>query len=185
MGAGPTRAGPPTRGQSHPRAADGHAGFVVGATDGSRLEIGRLAYGIEISGESRLPPDGPQRQARDRARQGDAFLRQLPGGNIEVPFEVSLVGSTSTGIHFEGGTGCGSTCRCRVAVRRVHRPVHRAGAGDGAGAVLEIRGGFSLTLGPFAASIDRVGMSLALQQLGDGIDHLDDFVRFAPPGASG
>jgi hypothetical protein len=28
-------------------------------------------------------------------------------------------------------------------------------------------------------------MSLALQQLGDGIDHLDDFVRFAPPGASG
>jgi hypothetical protein len=42
-------------------------------------------------------------------------------------------------------------------------------------------GGFSLTLGPFAASIDRVGVSLALQQLGDGIEHLGDFVRFAPP----
>ena len=114
--------------------------------------------------------------------KGDSFLRQLPGGNIEVPFEVSLVGSTSTGIHFEGGTRL-----------RVNLPVSASLFGVFTVQFLElelvtepevsldIRGGFSLTLGPFAASIDRVGVSLALQQLGDGIEHLDDFVRFAPP----
>ena len=157
--------------------------LVVGATDGSRLEIGRLAYGIEISGEEaafRLTVRNGKLVIA--LGKGDAFLRQLPGGNIEVPFEVSLVGSTSTGIHFEGGT--------RV---RVNLPVSASLFGvftvqfielelvTEPELSLEIRGGFSLTLGPFAASIDRVGMSLALQQLGDGIDHLDDFVRFAPP----
>ena len=157
--------------------------LVVGTTDGSRLEIGALAYGIEISGEEaafRLTVRNGKLVIA--LGKGDAFLRQLPGGNIEVPFEVSLVGSTSTGIHFEGGTRL-----------RVNLPVSASLFGVFTVQFLElelvtepelsldIRGGFSLTLGPFAASIDRVGVSLALQQLGDGIEHLDDFVRFAPP----
>jgi len=157
--------------------------LVVGATDGSRLEIGALAYGIEISGEEAVfrltVRNGKLVIALGK---GDSFLRQLPGGNIEAPFEVSLVGSTSTGIHFEGGTRL-----------RVNLPVSASLFGVFTVQFLElelvtepelsldIRGGFSLTLGPFAASVDRVGVSLALQQLGDGIEHLGDFVRFAPP----
>jgi hypothetical protein len=157
--------------------------LVVGAADGSRLEIGALAYGIEISGEEAVfrltVRNGKLVIALGK---GDAFLRQLPGGNIDAPFEVSLVGSTSTGIHFEGGTRL-----------RVNLPVSASLFGVFTVQFLElelvtepevsldIRGGFSLTLGPFAASIDRVGVSLALQRLGDGIEHLDDFVRFAPP----
>ena len=79
--------------------------LVVGTTDGSRLEIGALAYGIEISGEGaafRLTVRNGKLVIA--LGKGDSFLRQLPGGNIEAPFDVSLVGSTSTGIHFEGGT---------------------------------------------------------------------------------
>ena len=135
-------------------------------------EIGALAYGIEISGE-----DAAFRLTVRKGKlvialgEGDAFLRQLPGGNIEVPFEVSLVGSTSTGVHFEGGTRL-----------RVNLPVSASLFGvftvqfleleliTEPDVSLDLRGGFSLTLGPFAASIDRVGMSLALQRLGDGID---------------
>ena len=88
--------------------------LVVGTTDGSRLEIGALAYGIEISGE-----DAAFRLTVRKGKlvialgEGDAFLRQLPGGNIEVPFEVSLVGSTSTASTSRAAPGCGSTCRCR------------------------------------------------------------------------
>ena len=99
-----------------------------------------------------------------------------------MPFEVSLVGSTSTGIRLEGGTRL-----------RVNLPVSASLFGVFTVQFLElelvtepevsldIRGGFSLTLGPFAASIDRVGVSLALQRLGDDIERLGDFVRFAPP----
>ena len=157
--------------------------LVVGVSDGSRLQIGSLAYGIEISGEEavfRLTiRNGKLVIALGK---GDSFLRQLPGGNIEAPFEVSLVGSTSTGIHFEGGTRL-----------RVNLPVSASLFGVFTVQFLElelvtepevsldIRGGFSITLGPFAASVDRVGVSLALQQLGEGIEHLGDFVRFAPP----
>ncbi len=157
--------------------------LVVGTADGSRLEIGALAYGIEISGEEAVfrltVRNGKLVIALGK---GDSFLRQLPGGNIEAPFEVSLVGSTSTGVHFEGGTRL-----------RVNLPVSASLFGVFTVQFLElelvtepewsldIRGGFSLTLGPFAASIDRVGVSLALQRLGDGIEHIGDFVRFAPP----
>jgi hypothetical protein len=157
--------------------------LLVGTTDGSRLEIGALAYGVEISGDEaafRLTVrNGKLVLALGK---GDSFLRQLPGGNIEAPFDVSLVGSTSDGIHFEGGTRL-----------RVNLPVSASLFGVFTVQFLElelvmepevtldIRGGFSLTLGPFAASIDRVGVSLALQQLGDGIEHVSDFVRFAPP----
>ena len=89
--------------------------LVVGTTDGSRLEIGALAYGIEISGEAaafRLTVRNGKLVIA--LGEGDSFLRQLPGGNIEVPFEVSLVrqhrppASTS-----RAAPGCGSTCRCR------------------------------------------------------------------------
>jgi Family of unknown function (DUF6603) len=157
--------------------------LVVGTTDGSRLEIGRLAYGVELSGEDAVFRLSVRNGKLVLALgKGDSFLRQLPGGNIEVPFEVSLVGSTSTGIHFEGGTRL-----------RVNLPVSASLFGVFTTQFLElelmtdpttsldIRGGFSLTLGPFAASIDRVGVSLAIQQLGDGIEHLGDLVRFAPP----
>ncbi len=157
--------------------------LVVGTTDGSRLEIGRLAYGIEISGEEaafRLTVRNGKLVIA--LGKGDAFLRQLPGGNIEAPFDVSLVGSTATGVHFEGGTRL-----------RVNLPVSASVFGvftvqflelelvTEPATALDIRGGFSMTLGPFAASIDRVGVSLALGRLGDGIEHVSDFVQFAPP----
>jgi hypothetical protein len=46
---------------------------------------------------------------------------------------------------------------------------------------LDVRGGFAVKLGPFAASIDRIGVTLALSEIGDGIDHIGDLVKFAPP----
>ena len=88
--------------------------LVVGATDGSRLEIGRLAYGIEISGEEaafRLTVRNGKLVIA--LSKGDAFLRQLPGGNIEVPFEVSLVGSTSTASTSRAAPGWSGHVPCR------------------------------------------------------------------------
>ncbi len=46
---------------------------------------------------------------------------------------------------------------------------------------LEIRGAFSLKLGPFQASIDQIGTSLDLAAVAKGIDDIGDLVRFLPP----
>jgi hypothetical protein len=155
----------------------------VGTTDGSRLELGAFAYGIEIS-------DGAAafRAAVKRGKlvialgKGDSFLRQLPGGNIEIPFEVGVRASTLDGVHLEGGTRA-----------RVNLPVSATVFGVFTVQFLELelivdpelalglRAGVSLTLGPFAASVDRVGVTLALHQIGDGNFELSEFVGFAPP----
>ncbi len=98
--------------------------------------------------------------------KADSFLRQLPGGNIEVPFEIAMIADTANGIRFEGGTGI-----------KVNLPVSASLFGVFTIQFLELelkfqpelaldlRGGFSLTLGPFAASIDRIGITLELHEL--------------------
>ena len=158
--------------------------LVVGTTDGSRLQIGALAYGVELSGEAAAFRLTVRKGKLVIALgEGDSFLRQLPGGNIEVPFEIAFVGSTADGVHFEGGTSL-----------RVNLPVSASLFGVFTvqflelelimqpNVALELRGGFSLTLGPFAASVDRVGVSFALHRLNDGIDNaFEDFFSFAPP----
>ena len=50
---------------------------------------------------------------------------------------------------------------------------------------LDIRGGFSLTLGPFAASIDRVGVSLASSSSATTSSTSATSSASLPPGASG
>lgn len=170
----------PKRGDTTPVDAPA---LLVGTADGSRLQIGALAYGVEIAGET-----ATFRLAVRKGKlvialgKGDAFLRQLPGGDLEVPFEVGLLASTASGVHFEGGTGL-----------KVNLPVSASLFGVFTvqflelelvvepQVALEVRGGFSLTLGPFAASIDRVGLTLALHRLGDGLDQIGDLVQFAPP----
>ena len=79
--------------------------ILVGTTDGSRLELGAFAFGLEISGDAAAFRAGVKRGKLVIALgKGDAFLRQLPGGNIEIPFEVGVRASTRDGVHLEGGT---------------------------------------------------------------------------------
>ena len=157
--------------------------LVVGTTDGSRLEIGALAYGIEISGEAavfRLTVRNGKLVIA--LGEGDSFLRQLPGGNIEVPFEVSLVGSTSTGIHFEGGTRL-----------RVNLPVSASLFGVFTVQFLELElvmdpevvaghPGRVLAHARAVRRVHRPGRRLARPPAARRRHrHLGDFVRFAPP----
>ena len=157
--------------------------LVVGTTDGSRLEIGRLAYGIEISGEEAV--------FRVTVRNGklvialgtgDALLRQLPRRQHRSAVRGLARRQHANGYPPRGRhPAAGQPAGVGVAVRRVHRPVPRTGAGDGAGGVPRHPGRL-LAHARTVRRLDRPGRrSLALQQLGDDIEHLGDFVRFAPP----
>ena len=56
VGAEPYKGGTDTDGNPVPAPPMDTPALVVGTTDGSQLEIGRLAYGIQIS--ERKPPSG-------------------------------------------------------------------------------------------------------------------------------
>ena len=95
-----------------------------------------------------------------------------------------MLADTANGIRFEGGTGL-----------KVNLPVSASLFGVFTVQFLELelkfqpelaldlRGGFSLTLGPFAASIDRVGITLAAAraELGRRRSPRPTSSRFAPP----
>lgn len=170
----------PKRGDTTP--VDSPA-LIVGTADSSRLQIGALAYGVEVAADRAAFRLGvKQGKLVVALGKGDPFLRQLPGGNIEVPFEIAMLADTANGVRFEGGSGL-----------KVNLPVSASLFGVFTIQFLELelkfqpelavdlRGGFSLTLGPFAASIDRVGITLRLHELESGADRLADLVAFAPP----
>ena len=85
-----------------------------------------------------------------------------------MPFELGLIADTGHGVRFDGGTGL-----------KVDLPV--AGSLFGVFTVqfialelklaaepsLELRGGFSLRLGPFQASVDQLGTAIDLARRGE------------------
>jgi hypothetical protein len=179
---------PPTlRISAEPAAGDNQPtdapALIIGTTDASRLQIGALAYGFEVIGDDAAFRIGVKKgKLVVNLGKGDSFLRQLPGGNVEVPFEIAMVADPQNGVRFEGGDGV-----------KVNVPVSASLFGVFTVQFLELElkfepalelivvGGFSLRLGPFQASIDRVGTALEFSALSDGPDKVTDLVKFAPP----
>lgn len=161
---------------------EGTPALLVGTSNASRLEIGALAYGVEMGADF-----AGFRMAARRGKlvialdQGDGFLRSLPGGRVEVPFDLGLLADTTHGVRFEGGTGL-----------KVNLPVAASLFGVftvqyvelelviAERVLLLLQGGFSLKLGPFSAALDRVGLAGDLSSLREGAQ-LDRVVRFLPP----
>jgi len=163
-------------------SAAGAPALVVGTTDGLRLEIGSFAFGVEIGGNY-----AAVRAALRNGKlvislgQGDGFLKNLPGGTIDVPFDLGLILDTKEGLRFEGGTGL-----------KVNLPVAASLFGAftvqyiqlelvlGERITVEFRGGFSVKLGPFQASVDQLGLGMDFTALRQDAA-LDKMVTFLPP----
>jgi hypothetical protein len=164
------------------QGAAGKPALLLGTSNASRLEIGALAWGIEVGADF-----AAFRLAVRRGKlvvslgKGDGFLRSLPGGSIEVPFDLGLIADTKHGVRFEGGTGL-----------KVNLPVAASLFGVftvqyvelelvlGARVQLDLRGGFSLKLGPFSAAVDKLGLAADLTALTKGAD-VGSVVKFLPP----
>jgi hypothetical protein len=163
-------------------AASSRAAVVVGFSDSSRLEIGAFGFGVELG-----PDHAGARISARRGKvviglgQGDGFLKNLPGGTVEVPFDLGLLADTKNGIRFDGGTGL-----------RVNLPVAATVGGVftvqylmleleiGQRVELDLRGGFSVKLGPFQASVDQLGVGTDLTSMFSG-GELSEVIRFLPP----
>lgn len=157
--------------------------LVVGTSDSTRLEIGAFGWGIELGADSA----GFRATLRKgklviSLGDGDGFLSKLPGGKIEVPFDLGLIADTKNGIRFDGGTGLKVNLPVAASILGVFNIQYLALelklSGD---PTLEVRGGFAVKLGPFQASIDQIGAVLDFAKIADGADDLDEMVAFAPP----
>ena len=166
-----------------PKTEAGKPFLLLGAADGTRLELGSFSFGIEIGAEragfkTRLSKGKLVIDLAD----GDGFLAKLPGGNVEVPFDLGLLADTLHGIRFDGGTGLKVDLPVAASlfgvftVQFVALELKLAEAPS-----LEIRGGFSLQLGAFQAAVDQIGTAIDLGAVAQGVDDLGDLVHFLPP----
>ncbi|MGW0735573.1 DUF6603 domain-containing protein [Streptomyces sp. NPDC002851] len=162
---------------------DGKPLLVLGLGGKTRLEIGGFSYGFELGADQA----GFKAHLRKgklviALADGDGFLSKMPGHAIEVPFELGLLADTTHGIRFDGGSGLKVDLPVAASVFGVFRiqfvALELKLSGDPS---VEIRGGFSLKLGPFQATVDQLGTALDLAALARGVDDVGKLVKFLPP----
>ena len=172
---------------------------VLGAKTSSRLEIAQAhaGFGIEVKlGKPEMSVD----VGLDKASividlgKGDGFLQKLLGGEPQqLDFGFGLGWATETGVRFNG-----------TATLRLEIPVHLDLAGvvqietihlvlgavvapqPGLDIEVSVTGG--LTLGPFAAQVDRIGVKMDLVERADhkgALGDMDLVFGFKPPNGLG
>jgi hypothetical protein len=166
-----------------PKVEEGNPSLVLGTTDGTRLEVGAFSFGVELRADhAGFRTNLHKGKLVISLGDGDGFLSKLPGGKVEVPFELGLIADTAHGVRFDGGTGLKVDLPVAASLFGVFTvqfiALELKLAGDPS---LEIRGGFSLGLGPFQASIDQLGTALDLAAVAKGVDDISDLVTFLPP----
>lgn len=158
-----------------------NAAIVAGFADACFLEIGGFAVGVEV-GADHVGGRITARRGRVVVNlgQGDGFLSNLPAVGIEVPFDLGLIADTKEGIRFDGGTGLVVNIPVAATIGGVFTIQYlQLELAVGEVIQLDARGGFSLKLGPFSASVDQIGVGVDLTELAAGKGA--EAVRFLPP----
>lgn len=157
--------------------------LLIGVPGKTRFEIGRLGLGVQCdSGGAGIRVNAHKGKLAIVLGDGDSFLRQLPGGNIEVPIDLGLLLDTAHGVRIDGGTGLKVNLPVNANLFGVFTVQYlQLEATLDANPVVDIYGGFSLHLGPFQASVDRIGVSLRIGDVIDGRTKLSELVAFSPP----
>jgi hypothetical protein len=164
----------------------GKPALVCGATDGTRLELGAFSYGVLVSGDAagfKLHAD--KGKLVITLADGDGFLNKLPGKEIQVPFNLGLIADTANGVRFDGGSGLKVNLPVAASVFGVFTVQYIAlELKLAADPSAEVRGAFSVRLGPFQASVDQIGTAISFAPIRNGLqqnDSLGDLVKFLPP----
>ena len=169
---------------------NGRPAFRLGDPTESRLDIRELEWGVDLSPE-RAGFRFALRQAElvVTLKQADGFLRAVAGEETTIRFSAALAVDSEGGWRLEGGTGLrvtlpvGGTLGGALVVHQLKLGLEPP-AGD-IDLTLELTGGFSLKLGPFAASVDRMGFRLDATFGHGNLGALDLVPRFRPPSGIG
>ncbi len=177
-----------------PPSADGAPAVVIGAKDGTRLELG----GVQFRGDARVAATGSSLAfSADVMKSalvisggdGDGFLSSLiPANGLRADFDLGIGWSSDKGVTLRGNAGLQTDFPVSlsvggVALSHLHLALH---AGD-AGVDAEISGVLSASIGPVQASVDRMGLAahLTFPDKGGNLGGANLALGFKPPNGVG
>ncbi|HML22024.1 MAG TPA: hypothetical protein PKD09_10260 [Aggregatilinea sp.] len=172
-----------------------HAGrdepaFRIGDADKTRLDIGKIGLGVNLmSDRAGLRLFMKDAELVIKLGDGDGFLQQLPAGEIKLGFNFGILADTAGGFRVEGGTSVRATIPVEKSlggVLNIHTIDLALGAGSaGYDAALEMSTTLGLTLGPFRASVDRIGFKFEFAFHEGNLGFMDVALGFKPPNGIG
>jgi hypothetical protein len=163
----------------------------IGEPGKTRVDIGKLGWNIEVGGKRAAFGV----RFNDAALvvdlgEGDGFLQSAAGGGeVKVSFDFGIVADTENGIHLDGGSNVHTVIpisKTLLGTLTAHYVELGLGPGrDGRALGVELSGAFALRLGPFAASVDRLGLLLDFDFRQGNLGFVDLTVGFKPPNGIG
>ena len=177
-----------------PTPSDGPA-FIVGATDGSHLEVGgaQLKAGTSLSEAKQsfaLSADVSKSAIVIAAGDGDGFLKSvLPANGARAQFDLGLAWTNSGGLKVKGAGGLDVDVPAGLSVGGVVSvdSIHVGIRADDSSVTLECSATVGLNLGPVHVVVNRTGMLalLTFPDQGGNLGPLDATLSFKPPSGMG
>jgi hypothetical protein len=177
-----------------PRPSDGSA-FIVGSSDGSRLEVAgaQLKAGISLSEAKQsfaLSAEVSKAAIVIAPGDGDGFLKSvLPANGARAEFDLGLAWTNTSGLVVKGAGGLdvdvptGLSLGGVVTVDSIHVGIRA----DDSSVTLECSVNVGLTLGPVQVVVNRAGVLalFAFPDQGGNLGLLDAALSFKPPSGLG
>ncbi len=177
-----------------------HPVIIIGETGGSRLQADSLSFGagIKITWQPTANVATAEPTVTMAVKGGklvidttdaDGFLATvLSGIHVEAGFDLTATWAPDTGIHITGGAQLEIDLPLHLTLGPITIPTVYiiAGASD-AGIPIELSAALGLTLGPFQASVDRLGVKglLSFPDSGGNLGPADFAISFKPPNGLG
>jgi Family of unknown function (DUF6603) len=181
--------------------------ILIGDADGSRLEISGFLAGIHVRGSTsgvelifQIGAVGANNDTTKGATlvidfsNSDGFLQSLLGGaNQSINLSALVQYSSQAGISIAGQAKLRADIPLQLSIAGVldiSRLTIALAAGTGSGAALQLAISGGLTLGPFEATVDRIGVEADITPLArsdppGNLDRLNLGFAFKPPNGLG
>ncbi|WP_017302042.1 DUF6603 domain-containing protein [Nodosilinea nodulosa] len=174
---------------------DGEPGFVFGAADGTRIELGGTRFALDTAlseAQQALSLLAEVSSAAIVIAPGDAdsFLGSfLPADGLPINFDLGLAWSSDRGLTLRGAGGLDATLPVGLSIGDgLFVPTSHLGLSTSDASLrAEVSISMGLSIGPVQALIDRVGIAAAVTspEQGGNLGGLDLALGFKPPSGVG
>jgi hypothetical protein len=158
--------------------------FRIGDADGTRLEIGAVGLDLNLDGAGAGIAFRLEKAALFLALGGDGFLKQVQSDALKLDFSMGMRIS-SDGIVLDGGSAAKMSLPVNRSIAGVFKvysldlALGPGGAGHDIGTTFS--GAFGLSLGPFKATVDQMGLRMNLSFRKGNLGFMDMDLGFQPP----
>ncbi|MEP6492955.1 MAG: DUF6603 domain-containing protein [bacterium] len=147
--------------------------FRIGEPNGTRLDVYQTEIGITVSKQTAgIHAAFTDAELVIAAGSAGGFLSEIVGDGARIKFSGGLLLDSDGGFRLDGGTNLHATLPIGKSIAGA-LTVHNLDVGLGPSTTggdfgLEISGGFTATLGPFKAVVDRLGFQLDIDRRDNG-----------------